>query len=218
MRSWMPDKLLRLLLAWTTVTLLLPWLAMVRSVLDGGSYHWGYSFWGVTFAGNGFEGDFWILPVETAFGIALLWLGWRGARQPFPWILSGWHGLLFSNALYGAIVHPENYRFRGDTLGIDVSLAWVGPLFMGTFFVLSVVWSMRQRHRDQSLPIPVWSRVNARWSWALLALLPVQLLLLRPGDPHGLTDKIGVILTIAQWFAISLALEPRLVEGDAGNS
>jgi hypothetical protein len=34
----------------------------------------------------------------------------------------------------------------------------------------------------------------------------MQLVLLRVGEPHGTTDQIGVLITIAQWFLLSIAL------------
>jgi len=43
---------------------------------------------------------------------------------------------------------------------------------------------------------------------ALAALLPLQLVLLRVGEPHGTPDQIGVLITIAQWFLLSIALGP----------
>ena len=36
----------------------------------------------------------------------------------------------------------------------------------------------------------------------------MQLVLLRVGEPHGTTDQIGVLVTIAQWFLLSIALWP----------
>jgi hypothetical protein len=40
----------------------------------------------------------------------------------------------------------------------------------------------------------------------LAALLPMQLVLLRVGEPHVTTDQIGVLVTIAQWFLVSVAV------------
>jgi hypothetical protein len=38
--------------------------------------------------------------------------------------------------------------------------------------------------------------------------VPVQLVLLIFGEPHGLTDAIGVIGTITQWVLLAWALYP----------
>jgi hypothetical protein len=47
-----------------------------------------------------------------------------------------------------------------------------------------------------------------RWTLALASLLPMQLVLLRIGEPHGTADEIGVLITMAQWFLLSIALWP----------
>jgi hypothetical protein len=39
--------------------------------------------------------------------------------------------------------------------------------------------------------------------------MPIQFALLRTGKQHGLTDKLGVILTICQWTLINLGLRGR---------
>jgi hypothetical protein len=51
-----------------------------------------------------------------------------------------------------------------------------------------------------------WTHRNTRWVLALAALLPMQFVLLRIGEPHGSTDQIGVLITIVQWFLLSIAL------------
>jgi len=86
------------------------------------------------------HGNYELLVIQAAFGIALLYLGWRGARQPFHWLLLVWHIPLAAQACYNAFTSPEDYRFRGDTFGVDVSLAWVGPVFAGGFALLSIFW------------------------------------------------------------------------------
>lgn len=53
---------------------------------------------------------------------------------------------------------------------------------------------------------------------ALAALLPMQLVLLRVGEPHGTTDQIGVLITIAQWFLLSVALAPSRRSGFSPSS
>jgi hypothetical protein len=42
-----------------------------------------------------------------------------------------------------------------------------------------------------------------------LGLLPIQFVLLRFGEPHGTTDQIGVILTIAQWLFFNKVFAPH---------
>ncbi|MFN2566606.1 MAG: hypothetical protein ABR499_16540 [Gemmatimonadaceae bacterium] len=209
---WQPDRLLRALLVWTSIVFLAAWLPLVRGAFDGPSYEWGTSYWGVPFSGAGVGGDYWLPVLKTALGLAILWLGWRGARPPFHWLLLAWNVVLTSDALYIAATRPGSLRFRGDTLGVDVSLAWVAPLLTGVFLALAVVWVVRDRRQKDTRSAPRWTRANTAWSVALLALLPIQFALLRFGPPNGAADKAGVLLTIAQWLLVGVALKPRLAK------
>jgi len=206
-----PDRLLRILLGWTVVTLVFVWLPLVRGAMDGVSYAWGTSYWGRSVGGVGVGGDYWLLVVQMVVGLAILWLGWRGARPPLHALLLIWHGVLGSSAVYSAVTDPDQYRFRGDTLGIDV--AWVGPLLFGGFFLLSLLWVTMDRRRVGSKSKPAWSRTNASWLGLLLLLLPVQFLLLRFGDVHGPTDQFGVVLTIIQCLLLGRIFRPAAGRG-----
>ena len=111
-------------------------------------------------------------------------------------------------AINEAITSPEDYRFRGDTLGVDVSLAWVGPLFFGGFALLSLFWVVRDLRTTREKVDLEWTRVNRILLFIVLGLLPIQFMLLRFGEPHGPQDQVGVILIMAQWVLISFTLFP----------
>jgi hypothetical protein len=206
---WKPDRLLKTILVLTMLTMIVVWLPFIRGLLDGETYEWGASFWGFQFGGRGASGDYWILIFQAIFGISLLYFGWRGARQPFHWLLLIWTIPSFIDAIYNALRFPENYRFRGDTLGVDVSLAWVGPLFFGGLAALSVIWVIRDLRQRQTREVPAWNRANSILLALTIGLLPVQFGLLRFGEPHGTTDQIGVLLTIAQWLILNMSFAPR---------
>ena len=206
--AWKPDRLLKAILIWTMLTLLLTWLPLVRGLMDGDSYQWGNSFWGFQFEGRGVQGDYWVLVLQALIGIALLYLGWRGAHEPFSWLLLLWHIPLGVQSTYDALSSPEEYRFRGDTLGVDISLAWVGPLFFGGFALLSIFWVVRNLKMRREKVVPEWARANRVLLLIAVGLLPIQFVLLRYGAPHGTPDQIGVILTILQWLLINLGLFP----------
>jgi hypothetical protein len=207
-RPKQPDRLLRWILLWTGVTLLSSWLPLIRGLMEGSSYEWGSGYFGHAYGGRGFTPASWILVAELAYGLVLLYLGWRGARAPFAPLLLAWHALLAVNATFNAVRSPEDYRFQGDSLGIDLNLAWVGPLFFGGFFLLGLRWAWKDRGAAPA-PAPAWTRANTAWAVGLALLLPVQLLLLRSGSQHGLGDQIGVCLTIAQWLLVPMALKVR---------
>ena len=207
---WRPDRLLKAILIWTMITMIIVWLPLVRGLMDGDSYEWGNSFWGIQVGGQGVHGQYWLLLLQAIIGIAVLYFGWRGARQPFHWLLLLWHIPLGAQAIYDAISSPEDYRFRGDTLGVDVSLAWVGPLFFGGFALLSVLWVIRDFRRERDTAAPEWKRANYVLLLIAVSLLPIQFLLLRFGEQHGPGDQAGVILTMCQWVLINLGLFPWL--------
>ena len=213
--TWKPDRILKVILIWTMFTMLLVWLPLVRGVMDGDSYKWGGIFWGMDFRGSGVRGDYWVLILQALFGIALLYLGWRGARQPFHWLLLLWQVPMALQAFHNAFTYPDDYRFQGDTLGVDISLAWVGPLLFGGVALLSLFWVVRDLRRNREKAVPEWTRANRIFLFLVLALLPVQFVLLRFGEPHGPRDQVGVILTMVQWLFITLALFPwRKRSGD----
>lgn len=205
---WKPDRLLKAILIWTMLTLIIVWLPLVRGLMDGESYEWGNAFWGFQFGGRGLRGDYWVLVLQAVFGLVLLYLGWRGARQPFHWLLLLWHIPLGLQATYNSLTSPEDYRFRGDTLGVDVSLAWVGPLLFGGFAVLSILWVVRDSKSGQTRAVPQRTLANRLLLLIAVSLLPIQFVLLRFGPPHGPGDQAGVILTMLQWVLINLGLFP----------
>jgi len=205
---WKPDRLLKAILIWTMLTLIIVWLPLVRGLMDGNSYQWGNSFWGMQIGGSGVGGDYWLLVVQAILGIAVLYFGWRGAPQPFHWLLLLWLIPLAVQACYDAFTSPEDYRFHGDTLGVDVSLAWVGPLFFGGFAVLSILWVIRDRRSGRARVSPQWTRANRVLLLIAVGLIPLQFELLRFGEPNGPRDQVGVILTMLQWVLINLSLFP----------
>ena len=91
------DRLLGVVLTWTSLTFLLAWLPFVRCVMDGDSYTWCLGWWGFETGGTGLSAQYWLLVVEVLLGVTILWLGSRGARMPFHWLLLAWHTALFTS-------------------------------------------------------------------------------------------------------------------------
>jgi hypothetical protein len=199
------DRLLNFILTLTSLTMIAVWLPLVRGLMDGDSYRWGHTLFGRNFSGSGVGGDYWFLTTQAVFGISLVYFGWRGAREPFHWLLLLWNAVFTANAFYNAINFPENYRFQGDTLGIDISVAWAAPLFWSVLTLLSVKWVSRNLKRNERRIIPAWNRTNKLLLAAALSLLPLQFVLLRFGAQHGANDQIGVILTMLQWMLLNLS-------------
>ncbi len=206
MTDWKPDRLLRWLLIWTGFTLLAVWLPLVRGLMDGASYQWAFAP-GV--GGRGVGGTYWLLVILAGYGLLMLSLGWRGARPPFHWLLLLWHLSLAGLVVYASWTAREPMRFRGDTLGIDISIAWMGPVFFGGFALLAVYWVVRDRRAAPPRVAPEWQRTNRVLLLLAALLLPVQFILFRFGEPHGTTDQVGVVLTIGQWLLVNCALVPH---------
>jgi hypothetical protein len=201
--SGRPDRFLQGLLLWTALTTLIFWLPAVRGLFDGTTYEWG----AFGLRGRGTDGDYWFVATGSVVAIALQYLAWRGPRAAFYVLFGGWHLYLAQATAAAAISDPASLRFTGDTLGVDVSLAVVAPLLMGIAAALALFWIVRDARSGMPRPaLSAWSSRNTRWVLALAALLPMQLVLLRVGEPHGTTDQIGVLVTIAQWFLLSVAL------------
>jgi hypothetical protein len=205
MAPWRPNPLLSALMIWSAVTFLIFWLPAVRGLLDGASYEWAGLF---GFRGAGVAGDYWFPVFASALAVTFLVLGWRGARPPFALLLLGWHGFLALGATRIALTRPDDFRFQGDTLGVDFSLVWLGPLLFGGFFLLALIWVARQRRRTEPVNVPGWNARNWLLAGIAVGLLPVQFGLLRSGLPHGTTDQLGVLLTIVQWALINAAVYP----------
>ncbi len=205
MTHWKPDRLLKLILIWTSFTFIINWLPAVRGLMDGPTYTWG-NFFGM--GGSGISGDYWFPVVSSFAGIGLLYLGWRGARQPFHWLILAWHLFLAGGAIWFALQYPDQFRFRGDTLGIDISLSWLGPVLFGGFALLGIRWVITDLPQSRNRSKPEWTPKNKLFLWIVIGMLPLQFVLLRFGEPHGTTDQIGVLLTITQWMLINAALYP----------
>lgn len=200
-----PNRLLKVVLILTAIPMILVWLPLIRGLMDGTTYQWGHSFLGFQYNGQGIYGFYWLLILQAVFCVALVNSGWRGARQPFHWLLLIWNIAYAVDAVYNSLKFPENYRFHGDTLGVDVSLAWAGPLYFGGLALLSLVWVARDFAQKQSPEVIAWNRRNSALLIVAVALLPAQFFLLKFGEPHGTTDQLGVILTMLQWVIINMS-------------
>lgn len=212
-----PLALLRhVLMMWLTLTFVFSWLPLVRALMDGTSYQWGTRYFELQFTGAGLTGDLWLLVAQTLLGVWLLYRGWRDPSPPFAAVLLLWFGLLAAHSVYSAATTPQQYRFEGATLGVNVSLAALAPLLHATAFVLAGWWVTRQRRVRASPGRPRWTTTNARIGSVVVLHFPVQFVLLRTGQGQETTDVVGVLLTIAQWLLISAALYPwrRRVPGE----
>lgn len=191
------------LLVWTGLSFLPAWLITIRGAFDGEEYAWGVS---EKIKGSGTRGYYFLAPLTALYGLTLLAQGWRGVGRPFHVLLLLWHLPLGIAASVAARHNREALRLQGDTLGIDISLADVAPVVLSgvaaSTLLVTALEPQDQLKRD-------WTSRNYRLLGIAAGLLPLQFALLRSGKVHGLTDKLGVILTIGQWALINVGLAVR---------
>ena len=135
--AWQPDRLLRVLLTWTSLTTLVFWLPTVRCAFDGRSYEWGLSGMG----GAGLSGDYWFPVLGAALACWLVTRGWRGARPPFRWVFPAWHAALAVVITERAIALGDRLTLQLGTLGVIIPLQLVGPLLFGTVACATIYWA-----------------------------------------------------------------------------
>ena len=192
------------LMIWISLLFLAAWLPFVRSLMDGESYQWGARLLGRQFGGAGLSGDYWFAAGRAAIGLALLWLGWRRPNGRVRYAILGWLALMFADTLYSVVTAPESFRFRGDTLGVDVSLVSIAPVLDGFFLLLAFWWVAR----SPLLVTPPMGAVNRCLVGLALLMLPFQYFLLSSADGRGVNDVVGVVLTILGWGLLSAGFAP----------
>ncbi len=202
---WYRERSLRWLLAWTALTTIIFWLPTVRGAFDGPSYRWGL----FGFSGSGMAGAWWLPVLGSAAALTARSLAWRGGLRPASILIGAWHLALFAGVVYAAVSNPDDFRLQGDTMGIDISLALVGPALFGAGAALAIYVGVRALRGDIAARREPWTPSNSRWLGALLALLPVQFILLRLGSAGSTADQVGVLLTIGQWLLFGRAIRPQ---------
>jgi hypothetical protein len=96
---------------------ILVWLPLVRGATQGTAYQWSLAA-GIGCCGIG--GAYWVLLVGAAFVLSLLYLGWRGGRQPFHWLLLAFHVPLAVAVTRAAWINPYSACPTPGFRGADV--------------------------------------------------------------------------------------------------
>ncbi|MDX1577117.1 MAG: hypothetical protein R3266_01480 [Gemmatimonadota bacterium] len=206
--GWKPDRILKAIVFWITYLFVFSWLPLVRVLMDGESYQWGTSHFGVVFSSAGFGPDAWLVVFKSALLGLLLFGALRGANRWFRGLLAVWSVAIAADVIHSAITDPGGFEFHGDTLGIHLNLGLPVVAVVLFFAGLALYWVVREARRNPPVRRPPWTAFNRTLFlfWGLL--LPVQFVLRRFGEPHGTTDAIGVLLTIAQCPLLAAAFWP----------
>jgi hypothetical protein len=183
------------LLLITCLSMMGTWLPLLRGLFDGPSYRWGNTLFGMSFSGNGIDGDYYFVVVNAVVGFLLLYTFYHTHKRVlFYTLLALWYITVVGNVCW-TIFAGEGLYFHGDTLGVHLNLGYV-VLPMVALLTVWVTWLVATDPRYGK--VYTWKMKNNRWLIVVLAMLPVQFFLLRTGEPHGLTDKIGVVMALSQ--------------------
>ncbi len=211
MAIWRKVPLLGVILVWTAVLAgVLVWLPLVRGATQGAAYRWALS---AGIGGRGIAGDYWMVVLAAIFVSFLLYLGWRGGRQPFHWLLFAFHVPLAIAVAFAAWTNPDGFRFEGGTIGVNVSLAVIGPAIFGGFLAAAIFWVVRDLRVRQPRTLAPWVWTRAMWVRLalLIACLPLEVVLFRSGGIQSVQNLIGVFLVGYQWVLINLVFAAAAV-------
>lgn len=146
--------------------------------------------------------DFLVVYALLAVSLVLLWLLRKHDLRLGRPLLLLYLGFFATNAVY-QLVAGEPMIFQGDTLGVTVDMTL--PFFILNFgmFALAVAWWWSTRDLKQGAGPQSLAPNKRNIVKACIIFVPIQLTLLIFGEPHALTDEIGVIGTVLQWVGFS---------------
>jgi len=206
-KSW-NQRLFTVLWLWVSFRTLLPWLVFFRLTFEGDSYSWGTNYFGHMFYSSGLaRPDFLLVYALLAAGLVILYL-----LHDFRFKLGGALLLLFlgifaADALY-QLLAGEPQVFRGDTLDVTVDLTVVFFILQFGMFAVALAWWAGIRRGVENAQPRALTPKRKIIVKACVIFVPIQLILLIFGEPHGLTDEIGVIGTMLQWALLAYAFYP----------
>lgn len=188
-------KKLNFLLILTSFSFATSWLPFIRGIADGESYQWGTSLFGNVFYGKGMTGDFYYVVLNVIIGLMLMYsFYWIKNRIAFYLLLILWYGGMIANSFF-EVFAGDGYMFHGDTLNVHLDLSFIIiPLMivMGVLVVYVILEDLKYSFVAKG------TKKNKFWAILLLTPIPFQAVLFFMGEPHGLTDRIGVIIALLQ--------------------
>jgi hypothetical protein len=208
-RSCWDERLFAVLWLWIAFRTILPWLVTFRLTLEGAGYSWGSEYFGHMFHSSGLaRPDFLLVYVMLIIGVFLIFkLRQHRFRLAVPLVLV-YLGFFAANGLH-QLVRGEPVIFRGDTLDVTLNVTVVYFVLQFGMFLVGLAWWYGVRHLDNGPGTPPLSAKRRAILKVCLAAIPVQIILLVVGEPHALTDEIGVLLTLANWLVLMWVFYPN---------
>jgi hypothetical protein len=200
----MPNIWTNLLSLFISITFMMAWLPFIRSIFDGKSYVWGISYFGATISGAGLSLSLLFIVAQVGlYAVLIIGLYRMKNRQLYGGLLAVWWINIFGNLIFDIIKNGDT-MFHGDTMNVHISLTYIIlPLAVGAILFIA----MTLRTQQESVVIS-WNKKNSTLLYTFLAMLPILLILLSSGEPHGTSDQIGVLIAIAQCFYIPVIFRP----------
>jgi hypothetical protein len=88
-------------------------------------------------------GAWWLPVLGSVAALAARRVAWRGGLRPASLLIAAWHLMLFAGVVFAAATSPDDFRLQGDTMGINISLALVGPALFGAGAALATYVGVR---------------------------------------------------------------------------
>ncbi len=201
-----PRKVTNFLSILISLTFVIAWLPFIRSIFDGDSYQWGMRYFGLQLGGMGINEDFVFIVIQLFLYIFLIVSMYRVRNRKIYYLLLIWWWIhVFGNFISEIMMHGGS-MLHGDTLNIHISTTWI--ILPLSLLTLVLVWlEIKSDLLQHQLLIP-WSEKNSLLLGLFMVSIPIQGLLLADGEPHGLTDIIGVLMGIIQAFLMLFIFKP----------
>lgn len=202
-----PNTLTNILTVLISLTFMTTWLPFLRAIFDGASYEWGTVYFGFLFYGAGVNLDFIYVVAQLLFYATLMIsMYWARNRTFYHVLLGVWLINFFGNLISDIVINGDT-MFNGETLNVHISITWI-VLPLSVLAMLLVFFVIRADRNAEEQYIP-WAARNKNLLVMILGPLPIQAVLFAIGEPHGITDQIGVIISIIQSFLIPIILRPQ---------
>lgn len=201
------QRLFTVLWIWISFRTLLPWLVFFRLTFEGASYSWGTEYFGRMFHSSGLARiDFLVVYALLAIGIFLLYQLRRYNFRLASTAVLIYLAFFAANALF-ELLRGEPVIFQGDTLGVTMNVSIVFFVLQFGMLLVGIAWWFGVRGVATGSGRPL-SSSRKTIVTTCVAFVPIQLVLLIFGEPHALTDEIGVIGTLIQGALLAYAFYP----------